>query len=115
MSTRTMLRAMAAVMLSMLVAFGLAGQAYAHPDITNMECVPASNARIWCAVFYSGAHEPVRIRWYFNGVHDPRFDDDRYILRGCELGKTVYVKAVVSDIHGSDSLTDHVRCGGTPQ
>lgn len=114
-SARTIRRALVMTALSIMAVFGLSGQAYAHPDITNVTCDPMANSTFGCWVFYANAHQPVRIRWYVNGNLDSTLNDLWHFTRGCARGQQVFVKVVVSDVHGSDTASTSVLCGGTAQ
>lgn len=108
---RTAARFAAAAALGATVSLGLATPAYAHPVITNMKCDPASNARFQCFVSYTGAHLPVTIRWYMDGRHYPPGDNKTNFIGLCALGP-VTMRVVVTDVHGSDQLSDRFICGG---
>lgn len=113
-AARTTARALAVATLGTAGVLTLASPAYAHPEITNLHCTGYTNSRFGCTVSYTGAHQPVTIRWYVNGRRDPSLDDKSHFIRGCARGERVTGKAVVSDVHGTDTLSDWAICGSDP-
>jgi hypothetical protein len=106
---RLLTRVAVALAIAGLATLGLATPAQAHPEV-RVGCDPLSNSRIGCTAHVSGSTS-FKIVWYIDDTHITSLDGRIGWVRGCERGKLVKVKAVVTDSLGSDSATVTVRCG----
>lgn len=110
---KLLVRAVAVLGVTAAATLALAAPAQAHPEVLVL-CEPASNSRHMCAVFIEGEAPPVTIKWYVDGQYVASLDNRISWVRGCARGQRVTAKAVVTDPNGSDSDSDSVICGATP-
>ncbi len=112
---RAVIRTLAIAAVAVAVPVGLAGPAYAHPEINRLLC-ESGHGRFSCFVTFHGQHNPVTIRWYINGVRIPDADNQNHTpWWPCAIGKRYGVKVTVSDVHGSDTANGGGLCLREPQ
>lgn len=92
-------RRAAVVLAAFAATLAVAVPAEAHPTVSGPHC-DAGNGYFSCVIGITGSVPPVDIRWYINGRHVPRFDDQGQANGSYPIGKYVGVKAVVTDATG---------------
>jgi hypothetical protein len=83
------------------------------PTITSYGC-GTSGGGISCTVRYS-ATGSVQIRWVKDGDAMTAWNDRATISGGCVAGEPTFVTVTVTDVNGSASGWDSVRCPGVPK
>jgi len=86
--------ALAAAMTAATVA--VATPAQAHPTVNGPHC-DAGAGFYSCIIGISGAVQPIDIKWFVNGRHQPAFDDSSHISGNCGIGSSFGLRVRVTD------------------
>ncbi|MEH1015843.1 hypothetical protein V6U90_22375 [Micromonospora sp. CPCC 206060] len=94
---------------AMAATLAPASAAFAAPEIGALGCSSGSSIYA-CYTGYSGAVDPVSIRWYVNDVHSVQNDNLPSMSVLCTPGTSATIKVVVSDASGSDTASTTHLC-----
>lgn len=109
----TISRALACSAVAATAAVVMAVPANAHPSITALGC-DIGNGIVDCQVFFTGAVQPVTIRWTVDGVPIAAANDSVGMTATCVRNRNVTVSVTVADAFGSSRVSRRSPCGIIP-